>query len=92
MNASTATHAGISPIRRVFIVVLDSAGVGFMPDAGGYGEQGGDLGVEVGEGGAGLLAGGALLVAGGPGGAASDGSFTYPLGQTARREFVRRRR
>jgi phosphopentomutase len=44
MNASTATHAGISPIRRVFIVVLDSAGVGFMPDAGEYGEQGGDLG------------------------------------------------
>ena len=33
-----------SPIRRVFIIVLDSAGVGFMPDAGEYGEQGGDLG------------------------------------------------
>ena len=33
-----------SSIRRVFIIVLDSAGVGFMPDAGEYGEQGGDLG------------------------------------------------
>lgn len=40
--ASSALPA--SPIRRVFIVVLDSAGVGFMPDAGEYGEQGGDLG------------------------------------------------
>ena len=33
-----------SPINRVFVVVLDSAGVGFLPDAGEYGDSGGDLG------------------------------------------------
>ena len=38
------TPAGSSPISRVFIIVLDSAGVGFLPDAGEYGDSGGDLG------------------------------------------------
>ena len=33
-----------SPIRRVFVIVLDSAGVGYLPDAGEYGDNGGDLG------------------------------------------------
>ena len=33
-----------SPINRVFVIVLDSAGVGFLPDAGEYGDNGGDLG------------------------------------------------
>jgi len=33
-----------SPINRVFVIVLDSAGVGFLPDAGEYGDSGGDLG------------------------------------------------
>ena len=32
-----------SPINRVFVIVLDSAGVGFLPDAGEYGDNGGDL-------------------------------------------------
>ncbi|MBP8215074.1 MAG: phosphopentomutase [Propionivibrio sp.] len=38
------TPAGSSPINRVFVIVLDSAGVGFLPDAGEYGDAGGDLG------------------------------------------------
>lgn len=33
-----------SPISRVFLIVLDSAGVGFLPDAGEYGDRGGDRG------------------------------------------------
>ena len=32
------THS--AAIKRVFVVVLDSAGVGFLPDAGDYGDQG----------------------------------------------------
>ena len=28
-----------SPINRVFVIVLDSAGVGFLPDAGEYGDS-----------------------------------------------------
>ena len=39
MNAPAALA-----INRVFVIVLDSAGVGFLPDAGEYGDNGGDLG------------------------------------------------
>src|SRR5512145_1320331 len=42
--SSTTAPGPRSPIRRVFVIVLDSAGVGFLPDAGEYGESGGDLG------------------------------------------------
>ena len=43
MNAS-AVNAARPAINRVFVIVLDSAGVGFLPDAGEYGDNGGDLG------------------------------------------------
>ena len=36
-------------IRRVFIVVLDSAGVGFLPDAGDYGDLGANTLGHIGE-------------------------------------------
>ena len=45
MNTSVASASGASsPISRIFVIVLDSAGVGFLPDAGEYGDSGGDLG------------------------------------------------
>ena len=43
MNGS-AVNAASPAINRVFVIVLDSAGVGFLPDAGEYGDNGGDLG------------------------------------------------